>query len=106
MPDNLQPITQVDATAFEKPEFQQSLNDFRVFLAEGDSCSATVRQNSATCSHRCSCPIPLVYSIFPSPVTRCAECTRQRAILSSSSTFRTAAGGVGTQYAFRAAVTT
>jgi hypothetical protein len=38
MPDNLQPITQVDSVAFEKPEFQQSLNDYsRVFLAEGDS---------------------------------------------------------------------
>ncbi|MEP6609689.1 MAG: hypothetical protein ABJA83_13555 [Burkholderiaceae bacterium] len=36
MPD-LQPITLVDATAFERPEFQQRLNDFRVFLAEGDS---------------------------------------------------------------------
>ena len=38
MPDNLQPIKHVDSPAFERPEFQQSLNDFsRVFLAEGDS---------------------------------------------------------------------
>ena len=38
MPENLQPITHVDSIAFERPEFQQSLNDFsRVFLAEGDS---------------------------------------------------------------------
>ncbi len=38
MPSHLEPVTQVDAVAFEKPEFQQSLNDYsRVFLAEGDS---------------------------------------------------------------------
>ena len=38
MPDSLQPIMHVDPAAFEKAEFQQSLNDYsRVFLAEGDS---------------------------------------------------------------------
>lgn len=38
MPDTLQPIMHVDPAAFEKAEFQQSLNDYsRVFLAEGDS---------------------------------------------------------------------
>jgi hypothetical protein len=34
----MQPIVQVDSHAFERVEFQQSLNDYsRVFLAEGDS---------------------------------------------------------------------